>query len=96
VSVAVELGEVAEALRRAAAVNVESLSAERRGRYLLDVARAHGQRRNVAGVVDALGQAFALTPEQIQYHPMARELLRHCRAPQSFSEIRDKQWPPQI
>ncbi len=78
VSVAVELGEAAEALRRTAAVNVDGLSAERRGRYLLDVARAHGQRRNLAGVVAALREAFALTPEQIQYHPMARELLRHC------------------
>lgn len=40
VSVAVELGEAGEALRRASSVNVEALSQERRARFLIDVARA--------------------------------------------------------
>ena len=76
VAVAVELGEAGEALSRAANVSVEALSAERRGRFLIDVARAHGQRRETAGAVAALNAALELTPEQVRYHPMVRELVR--------------------
>jgi hypothetical protein len=76
VSVAVELGEAGEALRRAAALNTDGLSAERRARLLVDVARAHGQRRETAGAVAAIKAAYELTPEQVRYHPMVRELVR--------------------
>jgi transcriptional regulator with XRE-family HTH domain len=76
VAVAVELAESGEALRRAAVVQAERLSPERQARFLIDLARAHGQRRDSAGVTAALGRAAALTVEQVQYHPLARELVR--------------------
>jgi transcriptional regulator with XRE-family HTH domain len=76
VAVAVELGEAGEALRRASNVHLEGLSAERRARFLIDVARAYGQRRDAAGAVQALKAALELTPEQVRYHPLVRELVR--------------------
>ena len=76
VAVAVELGESGEALRRAAAVNGDSLSPERRARFLIDVARAYGQRRDTAAAVASLKAAYELTPEQVSYHPLVRELVR--------------------
>ena len=76
VAVAVELGEAADALRRADAVEVGGLSPERQARFLIDVARARGQRRDSTGAVEALCRAAALTTEQVRYHPLVRELVR--------------------
>jgi hypothetical protein len=76
VSVAVELGEAGEALRRAEAVRADGLSVERRARLLIDVARAHGQRRETAKAVAALQEAQKLTPEQVRRHPLVGELVR--------------------
>ena len=76
VAVAVELGEATEALRRSEDVRVDGLSVERRARFLIDVARAQGLRRRTTEVTSALSQAAALTPEQIRYHPLVRELVR--------------------
>ena len=45
IGVAVELGDAGRALRAAATVDTSGLSAERQGRMLVDVARAHAQRR---------------------------------------------------
>jgi transcriptional regulator with XRE-family HTH domain len=76
VAVAVELGDAGEALRRAASVDASRLSVERRGRFLLDVARAYAQRRKTAEAVRAIEEAEALTPEQVRSHPMVREMVR--------------------
>jgi transcriptional regulator with XRE-family HTH domain len=76
VAVAVELGDAGEALRRAAPVDASRLSVERRGRFLLDVARAYAQRRKTADAVRAIEEAEALTPEQVRSHPMVREMVR--------------------
>jgi tetratricopeptide (TPR) repeat protein len=76
VAVAVELGDAGEALRRAAPVDASRLSVERRGRFLLDVARAYAQRRKTAEAVRAIEEAEALTPEQVRSHPMVREMVR--------------------
>jgi len=76
VSIAVELGDAGEALRRAAPVDASRLSVERRGRFLLDVARAYAQRRKTAEAVRAIEEAEALTPEQVRSHPMVREMVR--------------------
>ncbi len=76
VAAAVELGDAGEALRRAVNVRTEALSAERRARFLIDLARAYGQRRETDGAVTALKSALELTPEQVQYHPLVRELVR--------------------
>ena len=76
VSIAVELGDAGEALRRAATVDTSALSIERRARFLLDVARAYAQRRKVADAVRTLEEAEQLTPEQVRSHPMVREMVR--------------------
>ncbi|MET8369480.1 helix-turn-helix domain-containing protein [Micromonospora sp. DT68] len=75
VAVAVELGDAGLALRTAATLDPSGLSPERRSRYLIDIARAHGQRRNLAAAVEALTQAADLTPERVAAHPLARGLV---------------------
>ena len=75
IAVAVELGDAGRALRVAGAVESSGLSAERRGRMLVDVARAYGQRRQVDEAVSALLEAESLTPEQIRNHRIARQLV---------------------
>jgi hypothetical protein len=66
VSVAVELGDARTALRRAETVDTSSLQPERRSRFLIDVARAHHQRRQPDEVVRTLLEAEALTPEAVR------------------------------
>jgi hypothetical protein len=73
--VAVELGDAGRALRVAATVDATGLSAERRARLLIDVARAHGQRRQVSEAVAALVEAEQITPEQVRGHEQARQLV---------------------
>jgi transcriptional regulator with XRE-family HTH domain len=80
VTVAVELGDAAEALRRAALIDTEVLSPERQARFLIDVARARVQRRDFAGAVEALRRAAALTTEQVRCHPLVRDLVRDLLA----------------
>jgi hypothetical protein len=75
VSVAVDLGDAGRALRAADDVDTASLSAERQGRMLIDVARAHAQRRQVSQAVAALRQAEDLTPEQVRGHNLARQIV---------------------
>lgn len=88
VSVAVELGDAGTALRIAETFHASPLSAERQSRYLVDVARAHAQRRNVPGAVDALTRAHALAPEHVTGHPVVAALMadllrtEHGKAPE--------------
>lgn len=76
VAVAVELGDAGQALRRASAIDASGLSAERRARFLIDIARANGQRRDITGAVRALEEAECLTPEQVRANTRVRELVR--------------------
>ncbi len=76
IGVSVELGDAGEALRRAATVNAAGLSTERRARFLIDVARAYGQRRKTAEAVRTLQEAESLTPEQVRSHALVREMVR--------------------
>jgi hypothetical protein len=62
-------------LRAAAAVDTSGLSAERQTRMLIDVARAHAQRRELSEAVAALAQAEDITPEQIRGHDLACQLI---------------------
>jgi transcriptional regulator with XRE-family HTH domain len=91
IAVAVELGDAGRALRVAATVNTSGLSAERRARMLIDVARAHAQRRQVAEAVTALRQAEQITPEQVREHDLARQLVADLLTMQDppSSELRD-------
>ncbi|KMS89670.1 MULTISPECIES: helix-turn-helix domain-containing protein [Streptomyces] len=76
VSTAVELGDAGLALEVAQDVDTSGLSPERQSRFLLDVARAHAQRRHVGEATAAILEAEALAPEQIQDHHLAREVIR--------------------
>lgn len=75
VAVAVELGDAGHALRTAAKTDPSRLSAERQARLLIDVARAHAQRRQVTDAVAALDRAADLAPQQVQTHQQVRELV---------------------
>jgi tetratricopeptide (TPR) repeat protein len=75
IAVAVELGDAGRALRAAAGVDATGLSAERRARMLIDVGRAHAQRRQVGEAVGALRQAEGITPEQVRGHELVRQLV---------------------
>jgi transcriptional regulator with XRE-family HTH domain len=91
IAVAVELGDAGRALRAAATVDTTALSAERRARMLIDVARAHAQRRQVGEAVAALREAEQITPEQVRGHELVRQLvsdLLTMRDPPS-SELRE-------
>jgi hypothetical protein len=76
VSIAVELGDAGEAIRRATRIDASKLSTERRARFLIDVARAYAQRRKILETVGAIEEAEALAPEQVRSHPFVREMVR--------------------
>jgi len=75
IAVAVELGDAGRAMRTAATVDTTGLSAERWARMLIDVARAHAQRRQVHEAVAALRQAEDITPEQVRTHDLVRQIV---------------------
>ncbi|MBB4933225.1 transcriptional regulator with XRE-family HTH domain [Lipingzhangella halophila] len=75
VGVAVELGDAGVALRAADGVDASGLSSERQGRFLIDVARAHLQRRSADAAISALERAERITPEQVRSHPLVRQAL---------------------
>jgi tetratricopeptide (TPR) repeat protein len=82
ISVAVELGDAGRALRAAAVVDTSGLSAERRARTLIDVARAHAQRRQVTEAVAALRQAEDISPELVAGHEQVRQVVSDMLAMQ--------------
>ncbi|HEX8630245.1 MAG TPA: helix-turn-helix transcriptional regulator [Catenuloplanes sp.] len=75
ISVAVELGDAGTALGVASRMDASALSPERQARLLIDVARAHMQRRQFDAVIRALCQAEELTPEQVRRHRAVRALI---------------------
>lgn len=83
IAVAVELGDAGRALRAASAVDVSGLSPERRARMLIDVARAHAQRRQVNESVAALLEAEKITPEQVRTHVLVRQVVTDLIAMQN-------------
>ena len=91
IAVAVELGDAGRALRAAATVDTTGLSAERRARMLIDVARAHAQRRQVGEAVAALREAEQITPEQVRGHDLVRQLVSDLLTMQDppSSELRE-------
>lgn len=96
VSTAVELGDAGVALEVAQQVDASVLSPERQSRFLLDVARAHAQRRHVGEATAALLEAEALAPEQIHDHHLAREVIRDLvqlsepRVPESLRGLAER------
>ncbi len=76
VSVATDLGDAGEALDTAREINASQLSPERQARFLLDVARAHAQRRQVGEATAALLEGEQLAPELVHSHHHARETIQ--------------------
>jgi transcriptional regulator with XRE-family HTH domain len=83
IAIAVELGDAGRALRTAESVDTSGLSPERRARMLIDVARAHGQRRQVSDALTALLQAERLTPEAVHSQPLVRQVITDLLAMQN-------------
>lgn len=75
VAVYVELGLPEEALKAAEGIDDASLSAERRSRLLVDVARAHHQQREYHKLAAALEKAFALAPQGVARNLHVGEIL---------------------
>lgn len=76
VSTAVDLGDAGEALDIGLTINAAELSPERQGRLLMDLGRAHAQRRHGGEALDCLLRAEAIAPEIIQTHQAARAAIR--------------------
>jgi transcriptional regulator with XRE-family HTH domain len=76
VSIEMETGEAAEALRLADDIDVSgSPSLERRTTFALEVARCYEQRRDDPGVFLHLVNAEASGPEDMRYNTLARDLV---------------------
>ncbi|WP_433610357.1 helix-turn-helix domain-containing protein [Dactylosporangium sp. CA-139114] len=89
VSVAAELGDPAEAIRAADAVDPDRLPAglnSRRAQVHLDLAWAHVQRKRDADALLHLMEAERTAPEMVRYNVMARELVREMLARQKKSK----------
>ncbi len=91
VAIAVDLGDAGRALRAAAVVDTSGLSAERRARLLIEVARAHAQRRQADEAVAALLHAEQITPELVRGHTLVRQLVSDLLTMQDppATELRD-------
>jgi transcriptional regulator with XRE-family HTH domain len=75
VAVAVDLGDAGEALDVADRIDASGLSPERQACLLVDVARAHAQRRHVGEATAALLDAERLAPEQVRSHHLAHATI---------------------
>ncbi|MGW1869775.1 helix-turn-helix domain-containing protein [Streptomyces mauvecolor] len=76
VSTAVDLGDAGEALDIAKGLDATALSVERQARLLMDLGRAHAQRRHFGDSLDCLLKAEELAPEMIHTHIAARDVIR--------------------
>jgi transcriptional regulator with XRE-family HTH domain len=76
VSTAVDLGDAGEALDLGREIDASSLSPERQGRLLMDLGRAHAQRRQTGEALNCLLRAEALVPETVRTHVAARKAIR--------------------
>jgi transcriptional regulator with XRE-family HTH domain len=72
VAVAVDLGDAGEALDVAKGIDATSLSPERQVRLMIDVARAHVQRRHTGEAISTLLDAERLAPEHVRSHHLAK------------------------
>ncbi|MEU9014274.1 helix-turn-helix domain-containing protein [Streptomyces sp. NPDC048479] len=76
VSTAVDLGDAGEALDIGQTIDAEALSPERRGRLLMDLGRAHAQRRHMGDATACLLRAEEISPETVQNHAAVREAIK--------------------
>jgi transcriptional regulator with XRE-family HTH domain len=80
IAVSVDLGDAGHALRTAASIDASALSPGRQARMLIDVARAHAQRNQVAEATEALLRAEALGPCQVRDRDRAGQVVRDLLA----------------
>ncbi|MEV4611679.1 helix-turn-helix transcriptional regulator [Kitasatospora sp. NPDC049258] len=96
VSTAVDLGDAGEALDIGQSIDASSLSPERRARLLMDLGRAHAQRRHAGEALDCLLRAEELAPETLRTHVAARATIRELAlvagrgAPPELLELADR------
>jgi transcriptional regulator with XRE-family HTH domain len=76
VSTAVDLGDAGEAIDLGKTIDASSLSPERQGRLLMDLGRAHAQRRHPGDAVDCLLRAEELSPETVRTHTAVRAAVK--------------------
>lgn len=77
VSIEMETGEAAEALRLADEIELgQCPSVERRATFSLEIARCYEQRREDTGVLLHLLDAEREAPEDMRYNALARDLVR--------------------
>ncbi|MEV0368333.1 helix-turn-helix transcriptional regulator [Streptomyces sp. NPDC050636] len=76
VSTAVDLGDAGEALDIAKDLDVSVLSAERQARLLMDLGRAHVQRRQFGDALAQLLRAESIAPDLVRSHIAARGAIR--------------------
>ncbi|MGP3926593.1 helix-turn-helix domain-containing protein [Streptomyces sp. 8N616] len=76
VSTAVELSDAGEVLDIGTDLDTTGLSIERQARLLMDLGRAHAQRRHFGDALDYLLQAEEIAPEMIRSHIAARDTIR--------------------
>jgi transcriptional regulator with XRE-family HTH domain len=83
VAVAVELGNVREAVRYISKVDLSRLPAglrERRARFLIDVARSYVRLHDDSAALNALLEAEQIAPHELRNHRCTREALRELRS----------------
>lgn len=76
VSTAVDLGDAGEALDIGATIDAAALSPERQGRLLMDLGRAHAQRRHTGDAIECLLRAEELSPETVRTHTAVRAAVK--------------------
>ncbi|MFD8597493.1 helix-turn-helix domain-containing protein [Kitasatospora sp. NPDC059646] len=76
VSAAVDLGDAGEAIDIGNAIDASTLSPERQARLLMDLGRAHAQRRHSGEALECLLQAELLAPETVRTHVASRSTIR--------------------
>lgn len=80
VTLGVELRRTGEALRAANGFDPVAIpSLARRGRHLIEVARAHALEGDRVGVLTLLGRSQKVAPETISYNGFARDMLLNLR-----------------
>ncbi len=92
IAVSVDLGDAGHALRASAAISTAGLSPSRHARMLIDVARAHAQRRQVSEAVTALLRAEAVQSGRFSDTGRVRQVIAELLAiaepvPDSLREL---------
>jgi hypothetical protein len=75
VNTAVELGDARTAIRSGLGARTTAVPPERRVRYLLDVARAHGMAGDQSDALGTLLAAEKIAPDQVRQHYVSRKVV---------------------